>query len=288
MSANLARKVDDAPPPPIAAVAAGSADRGRWTALVLAGQRPGVDPVAARFGQQAKALVRVAGEAMLSRVTWSLLATPMIGRVVILAQDTKSLLADPQISWMTRDPRIAFETSSASIALSVMAETRKASWPVLVTTADHPLLSPATIEAFLRGSQGCDVAAGLVDRDVVLAAYPQSCRTWLRFRGGAYTGANLFALAGPDADPLMEFWASVEQDRKKVWRIAARLGPWILLRLLTRTITLDAAVGRLGARFGARARPVILLEPEAGIDVDKPADHALAELIFANRARVSA
>jgi hypothetical protein len=38
------------------------------TALLVAGRRPGTDPLAAHFGVEDKALIAVAGEPMLSRV----------------------------------------------------------------------------------------------------------------------------------------------------------------------------------------------------------------------------
>ena len=39
-----------------------------------------------------------------------------------------------------------------------------------------------------------------------------------------------------------------------------------------------------GRRLGFDARPVALAQAEAGIDVDKPSDHALAEVILALKA----
>ena len=63
-----------------------------WTAVLLAGQRPGV-PIRwpTHFGERWKAKVKVGGEAMLSRVARTLLACPSIDRVVVLAQDPAAL-----------------------------------------------------------------------------------------------------------------------------------------------------------------------------------------------------
>jgi hypothetical protein len=58
----------------------------------------------------------------------------------------------------------------------------------------------------------------------------------------------------------------------------------LALRALTRTITLGMAMRNAGWRLGFYARPVPLPFPEAGIDVDKPSDHALAEQILRARA----
>ena len=94
-----------------------------------------------------------------------------------------------------------------------------------MTTADHALLDTATVDEFCRCAQGADIAIGVVERRALLRRLPQTQRTWLKFRGGAYTGANLFALESPEVRPAIEQWRAVEQDRKKAWRIMSLLGP---------------------------------------------------------------
>jgi GTP:adenosylcobinamide-phosphate guanylyltransferase len=277
--------VNSPPSHPIAAPADSSQRAVGWTAVLLAGQRPGVDPLASHFGESWKALVPVAGEAMLSRVARTLLATPMIARVVVVAQDPQALTARDDTGWLLREPRVAFWAGSGSIARSVamVAGCDAAPFPILATTADHALLTRAMVERFLTDAEGADAAVGVVERRTILAAYPESKRTWLRFRGGAYSGANMFALTGPRALRALDVWASVEQDRKKGWRIVAAFGPLLLLGALTRTLSFAGALRRAGKRFGLVAKPVVLDVAEAAIDVDKPADHALAERILAQR-----
>jgi len=257
----------------------------RWTAILLAGQRPGVDPLAAHFGQTWKALVAVGGEPMLSRVARTLLACPQIGRIVILAQDPEALLTHPGTRWLERERRVTLMPSQASISnsVAVAAGSLAAPWPVLVTTADHPLLTPAMVDSFLAGVGDADLAAGLVERRTLLAAHPDNRRTWLPFRGGAYSGANLFALTGAVTQNALDLWATVERDRKKGWKLFAAFGPWLLMRTLLRTLTVEAAFAAAGRRLGLVARPVVLPQAEAAIDVDKPADHALAESILSQR-----
>lgn len=258
----------------------------RWTAIVLAGRRPGPCPLASSFGVVSKALIPVDGEAMLSRVTRSLLASGRIRRVIILAQDADELLQSPVMAWARYDGRIEPRRSAEGISRSidtVLADTG-IHWPVLVTTADHALLTPEVVRAFTSHAENCDLAVGLVDRQTLLAAYPDNRRTWLRFKGGAYTGANLFALHSPATRGALEIWSSVEQDRKKLWRIARRFGPSLLLRTLLRRMSIHQAVAEAGWRMGVLARPVLLPYAEAGIDVDKAGDHRLAEAILRRRA----
>jgi GTP:adenosylcobinamide-phosphate guanylyltransferase len=248
------------------------------TALLLAGRRPGLDPLAASRGETLKALIPVAGRAMVARVADTLLACPEIAAVRVLTQDIDAIAAA-----LPADPRLTIERSGDGIARSVEAVARE-SGSLFVTTADHPLLTPATIADFLARAEGADVAVGVVERGVVHARFPDNRRTWLRFRGGAWTGANLFRLDGVRALPVLDAWATVEQDRKKGWRLIARFGPVLLARALTRTITLEDAVRAAGRRLGASVRAVPLSDPLAAVDVDKPDDLTLAEAVLGGRA----
>jgi GTP:adenosylcobinamide-phosphate guanylyltransferase len=260
----------------------GAPERGNWSAIVLAGQRPGVDPLAQSFGETYKALIPVGGEPMLSRVLRTLSAAPSVGRIIVLAQEPDLLragigergLGGPPIAWLR---------SSGGISQSIqrVAGTSDAPWPVLVTTADNPLLTVEMIENFIAGAGATEVAAAAVESQILLGRYPQSKRTWLRFADGAFSGANLFALRGDHAARALEFWSRAEQDRKQAFKLFWHFGPWLALRAATRTIGLAKAVELAGRRLGVSATLVLLDIPEAAIDVDKVGDHQLVEQILA-------
>src|SRR3546814_4105963 len=114
----------------------------------------------------------------------------------------------------------------------------------------------------------------VVERGVVRSAFPDNRRTWLHFREGSWTGANLFALNTPAALKVLSVWAEIEQHRKKGWRLIGRFGPLLLLRALTRTITLEQALERAGRKIGADVRAVAIADPLAAVAVDKLSDHA--------------
>jgi len=253
----------------------------KYTAIVLAGSRPGRDPFAAQFGNDIKALVAVAGEPMVRRPVRALLASANVRRVVILSQ-APDRIADV----IPKDARIGFRKSAATIAQTMLAICRdpETRWPLLVTTADHALLDASIVDEFCSGAAGADLAVGVVERGVLMRRFPHAERTWLKFRGGAYTGANLFALASPRVSPAIKLWRSVEQDRKKGWRLIALVGPVMLLGAALRLASIDNVLARLGRKIGLSIKAVRLSNPVAGVDVDKPADHTLAEEIFAGRA----
>jgi GTP:adenosylcobinamide-phosphate guanylyltransferase len=246
--------------------------RGAVTAIVLAGERPGGDPFAATMGVPAKALIPVGGVAMGERVTRVLAAHPAIARVRVFGTPALSELAG-----------IAVEPSGTSIAATLRSLVAALDAPLLVTTADHALLTPQMLDSFIAGARGSDLAAGLVEQRVFMPAYPGNRRTWLKFRGGAYSGANLFWIGSRAALPLIERWAAVEQQRKRGRALIGAFGSLLLAGVALRLLTLDGALARLGRRYGVTLRAVRLPQPEACIDVDKPADLTLAEAILARR-----
>ena len=99
----------------------------------------------------------------------------------------------------------------------------------------------------------------LVERRTLEAAYPGNRRTWLPFRGGAYSGANLFWLGSPAALEALAVWRRIEQQRKKARAVLGAFGVGLALLIAARLVTLDKAIARAGRKIGVKARAVVLL-----------------------------
>ena len=154
----------------------------RWTALLLAGSRPGTDPFAAAHGTDLKALIPVGGTPMVARPAAALLSSPEIASVRVLAQEPERIGAA-----LPADPRLTVAASGATIAatLDAILADPATRFPLLVTTADHALLDSAMIAEFCDAAEGADLAIGLVERRRLMARLPGTERTWIKFRGGA-------------------------------------------------------------------------------------------------------
>jgi len=252
----------------------------RVTALLLAGSRSGGDPFAKRYGVEAKALIPIAGEAMVLRPLRALLASKSVAAVRILTQEP-DLIAPVLFD----DDRWAIEPSQGTIAATLerICMDERTQWPLLVTTADHALLEAAMIDQFCAEGEGADLALAVVTRSALMKRLPQSRRTWIGFRRGKYTGANLFLLGSPKAMRAIALWREVEQDRKKGWRLLLALG-WPGLLGLLRLRTLDQTLDAMGRRLGLSLRAVRLDDPLAAVDVDKPSDYELVTDILSRRA----
>lgn len=252
-----------------------------FTTLVLAGDRGTNDPVAVASGAPSKALAPVGGKPMLLRVLATLEASPSIGELVLSGPSEKALSASPELRagldaarWRWRAPRES-PSESAGDGLSSIDPAS----PVLLTTGDHALLSSQTVEHFLSRARlaDADLLVGMVRYEDVMAAFPGMKRTALRFRDGNYCGCNLFAFMSPDARRAADFWRRIERERKKPWRMIRVLGPIALLRYVTGSLALDDALRLLSRRIGVAVARVMLPDPRAAVDVDKPSDWEFVE-----------
>jgi len=251
--------------------------------IILAGSRPGADALADAHDAPIKSLVKVAGKPMLARVAKTLIDHEAIGSIRILTQDIAVLQDDSGIKLLFDESGVEFAKSRTTIAASIDQEVAHdgTQFPVLITTADNVLLNAAMIDHFLGEAAGADIAIAVVEKRVLLASYPASKRTWLKFRGGQYSGANLFYFGSAKAREILRYWAQVEQDRKKGWKILGIFGPWLLFLVLTRQISADQLAGRVGKKLGLDIRIIEMPQAEACIDVDKEADLILVEQILA-------
>jgi GTP:adenosylcobinamide-phosphate guanylyltransferase len=271
-----------------ASVPYSSSPDGPRCAIVLAGRRSADDPLARAAGAPHRALLDIEGEPMLVRVVERLNAWPTIERILINIDEPALLLDLPGLTSLRDKGTVEFMKSTDSPSRSVIESLAWANLergPVLVTTADHALLDDDMLEMFFTKSArlDADLTFGLVSRETIEARFPEAKRTYLRFRDGAFSGANLFLFRTPQAERAADFWQRVESERKRPWRIARAFGLGTLLLFLARRLYLEAALLRASGVIGTRVRAIPLSIAEAAIDVDKIEDLELVRRILADR-----
>jgi molybdopterin-guanine dinucleotide biosynthesis protein A len=251
-----------------------------WQALILAAGRGPEDAMASACGVSNKCAIPVGGVPMLARVAGALAQSGCISRTLVSVEDAaivRTLLGDGTSAL----------ASARSAPASVLAAVHSGAvrLPLLITTADHPLLTPAMVTYFCAAAErsGADFCVGLASAETILAAYPETQRTFFRLGSDRVSGCNLFALRHARALPLLERWQYLEAVRKKPWRLVAAFGPTALAQFLLGRLSLDKAFAGVSKRLGFVARPILMPFAEAAIDVDKPADKDLAEAILAAR-----
>jgi hypothetical protein len=252
-------------------------------AIVLAGERPGGNALAQHLGLASSVLVDVAGQTSLRRVMETLAVSSSVegGRlcgpdatIVHDSEEVQQILEQSSLTWC---PPEAGPAESVLATLATIPER-----PVLLTAADHALLTPEIVDTFcnLTLLSDADFIVGLVPYARVREAFPDSKRTVLKFADGEYCGSNLFMIRTAEGARLLEFWKTIAQHRKKPWRMAREIGIGTLFRYLSGRLTLADTLARISEKAGCRVGHVEVLAPRAAVDVDSVADHELAEQIL--------
>ena len=258
----------------------------RTTAIVMAGRRDGVvDPLAAAAGVSDKCMVPVAGRPMIAHVLASLASVPTIGRIVVLINDVGLLDTLDEARALRSEGRLVNVAARPNLVDSLFAAVDHASFPILVTTADNVLLTPAAITAILDGAEvaTADVAVAFARRESVLAAHPDGQRRFYHFADDSYSNCNAYWIGRREALRAAEVFRGGGQFAKHPWRIVQALGLINLIRFRYGIGTLGDAFGRFSRRFKLAFFPVILQDGAVAIDVDNMRTLGVAESILATR-----
>lgn len=244
--------------------------------LILAGQREGVvDALCADAGVERKAVIPLNGKPMIDYVLDALdtadVNMPYFVSGFDAAYDAR----------LTQSPSAPGPAGSALAALEAGIPN-----PVLITTCDHPLLTPEMVTTFIDAAQksGAEFCVGLAEKSVIQPAYPDVKRTYLKFADISVSGCNLFYISSTRGLEAIRFWQRAQHFRKRPLRLAASVGWGILFKYISGGLTLEGAFSYASKRLNITARPILLPFAEAAIDVDKPSDKVLVEQILKARA----
>lgn len=260
--------------------------RDAFSAIVLAGSRGERDALCLENKVAHKALIPVCGQPMLARVVETLLQSEGCREVLISIAQPELAVGITSIAALIERGRVRLIKSAATPSASLLAamDAANSAWPLLVTTADHPLLNGAMIRHFLNhAAKDADAVAAVVEKSVIQSTYPETQRTYLSFQDGKFSGANLFLLRNSRAAGVVAFWRHIEANRKRPLRVMAALGFVVIARFVMGRLSLAKALQALGQRSGAALAVVRLPYAEAAIDVDKPSDLALVTRILQTR-----
>lgn len=257
--------------------AAATGSKTKFTAILLAGKRSGNDPVASIFGLEYKALVPLVGRPMIAYALDALRASKSVGDIHVVFDGEEELFnSSSKLKSELDAANVKVVATAKSICESILGAIEKTgeTFPYLVTTADHALLIPEVVDYFCEQAEPLNgLGAGFVEEKYIKAMHPDSKRTYLPFRDTNLSGANLFAFKSSESTKILEFWKSVENERKRPWKLAKAFGLLNMVGLMLRRFTVDSAFKRASKALGAETVAIKLPFAEAAIDVDSPRDY---------------
>ena len=240
-------------------------------AIVTAGGIPlPEEPLYSYTNGDSKALVDVAGKPMIQWVLDALGDAKHVDNVIIIGLSSKSNIScNKPLHFVSNQGRmLANIVAGVEKSLELNPKTEY----VLVASSDIPGINAEMVDWLIETCMETkeDIYYGVVPREVMEARYPESKRTYTKLKDIQLCGADMHVTHVSMATDHLDMWEELIGNRKSPLKQAATIGFGTLLRVATRSITLEELVVVITKRLGITGRPIIWEHAEPGMDVDKP------------------
>ncbi|HWV60107.1 MAG TPA: NTP transferase domain-containing protein [Sphingopyxis sp.] len=257
--------------------------------LILAGRRAGAaDPLANTHGVADKCLVPVAGRPMIAHVLDSAAASAATHIFVSTHHaDLLGDLDDPILKSL--GDRLIIVPAADNLADSVLAVAGLAEFPLLVTTADNCLLTPATIAEIEADAirRGVDAGVALARREDVLAVHPEGQRRFYAFSDVSVSNCNAYWIGHPGALKAAEAFRGGGQFVKKPLRVIRAFGLINLLRFRFGLGPIHHVFARISRHLKVEIAPLLISDGATAIDVDNERSLRVTEALMARPDRIN-
>jgi GTP:adenosylcobinamide-phosphate guanylyltransferase len=240
-------------------------------AIVTAGGIPRPeDPLYRYSNGDSKALIDVAGKPMVQWVLDALGDAENVDNIIVIGLSAKS--------GVTCKKPMHFVSNQGRMLANIVAgvnkslELDKNSEYVLVVSSDIPTLKPEMVDWLVETCMQTqdELYYGVCSREVMEARFPDSKRTYTRLKDMALCGADINLTHVRMATEHLDLWETLIGSRKTPLKQASIIGLDTFFQVLTRSITLEDLVVKVGSRIGIKARAIQWQFAEPCMDVDKP------------------
>ena len=242
----------------------------RIDAFITAGYDPDKpDRVSAAAGAAHKSLVPVAGMPMAWHVVQALAESGRVGEIVVVGLEPDEIDFGVAVHHVPNQPNL---WASQNAGLRKLRELNPDDRYILALSADIALLTGQIVNAFIKACEPLtsDVYWGVVRKDVMLAAFPDSKRTYLPLREGSFCSSDLYLGRLSAGFHIQERLRYFIDNRKNILAQVWKLGLPTMVKFLFRRLGIADIVDIAYRIADIHGGPVVLPLAEAGMDVDKP------------------
>ncbi len=202
-------------------------------------------------------------------VVQALAESDRIGEIVVVGLEPNEIDFGVDVHFVPNQPNL---WASQNAGLRKLQELNAHDRYILALSADIALLTGQIVDSFIKGCEPytLDVYWGVVRKEVMLAAFPDSRRTYLPLREGSFCSSDLYLgrlSAGFQIQDSIRYFI---ENRKNILAQVWKLGLPTLVKFLFRRLGMDDMLDVAYRIAGIRGGPVVLPLAEAGMDVDKP------------------
>ncbi|MCL6473151.1 MAG: nucleotidyltransferase family protein [Firmicutes bacterium] len=224
----------------------------------------------------AKGLVSINGRPMVEYVIGALRQCEDIDRICVVVP--------VEYSYSESSGKVGVKVASGTLpqVAKTGIDCLGSSKPVLMLSADIPLITPEAISDFLKRCAGynADFYYPIVRYGESEKRFPDVKRTYARVREGRFTGGNIILINPRFINRNMGIIERIYELRKKPIKIAQVLGFSFLFRFVLGMLTIGQIEDRIGQLTNSVCRAVETPYVEIGIDVDKESDLQLVKAVL--------
>ena len=145
---------------------------------------------------------------------------------------------------------------------------------ILVCSCDLPLIDAASLTELVHAAAAkqLEIAYPVVERSLCEREFPGGRRTYARLREGEFTGGNAVLLPRARVPALVELANVAYGARKNPAKLARMLGAALVLKFMTKSLSIGDAEARAAKVLGCRVGAVQMTRAAVAFDVDKPHD----------------
>ena len=242
----------------------------RFDAFITAGYDPDEqDRVSAAAGVAHKSLVPLVGMPMAWHVIQALAESDRIGEIVVVGLEPDEINFGVPVHHVPNQPNL---WASQNAGLRKLRDLNPNDRYVLALSADIALLTGHIVDSFIEACEPFEheVYWGIVRKEVMLTAFPDSRRTYLPLREGSFCSSDLYLGRLSAGFHIQERIRYFIDNRKNVFAQVWKLGLPTMVKFLLRRLSIADILDIAYRIADVRGRPIVLPLAEAGMDIDKP------------------
>ncbi len=239
--------------------------------IITAGGNPTPeDPLYSYTQGKSKAQIDMGGRTMLERVIDAIQESRHIEEIVVigLGSDLGMKFNHP----VHHLPDQGGLISNALAGINWLMKNRPPEKVFLACSADVPLITGPIVDQYIESCQPFDLGMYyiMVTKEIMETRFPGSNRSFVKLKDKEIAGGDMAILQFAIIHENIELWEMLSNARKHAWKIARGVGLGIMIKLLTRRLSISD-IEKTGLRLiGTPVKVVEGQHAELAMDADKP------------------
>jgi len=238
------------------------------------------DPLYKLTGVAKKALIPLAGRPMITWVVEALWQSGLVEHIVVVGLKPGEVgFGGAPVDFVEARRDLI---DNILVGLDRVRQINPSAKKIILASTDIPLITPEIVRGFVEecGAQEAEGYYVVVEEKIMEARFPGSKRTFIPFKGGRFSGGDLFLLDVTAVKANQDLLRDLAGSRKNYWNQARMLGFGFIIRFLLRMMTVHEAAKRGSKIMNVNARVVETRFAELGMDLDKPRQYELIKAIM--------